>query len=199
MFIAHRVNNAEQLDNIPHEVGVELDLRDSMNGLIISHDPFVSGESFEEYLKKFEHKFMIVNIKSEGIEIQAKNLLDKFQIKNYFFLDSTIPMIVKLGQLPGYNFALRVSIYESIRSAISLNKFAKWIWVDCFSGALIAKEELLLLKKAGFNLCFVSPELHDTNAEVKEFINSILMLDIKPEMVCSKFYNHELWNEIFIK
>jgi hypothetical protein len=142
---------------------------------------------------------MIVNIKSEGIEVQAKNLLDKFQIKNYFFLDSTIPMIVKLGQLSGYNFALRVSIYESIKSAISLNKFAKWIWVDCFSGELIAKEELLLLKKSGFNLCFVSPELHNTNLGVKEFVTSIHMLGIKPEMVCSKLYNYELWNEIFIK
>jgi hypothetical protein len=142
---------------------------------------------------------MIVNIKSEGIEIEAKKLLDKYQIENYFFLDSTIPMIVKLGKVPGYNFAVRVSVYESIYSAISLRLFAKWIWVDCFNDVLLTKEEYANLKKQGFNLCFVSPELHNINAGINEYINNFLIFNIKPEMVCSKLINYELWNEILIE
>jgi hypothetical protein len=199
MFIAHRINNIAQLKNVPNYIGVELDLRDSIKGLIISHDPFIDGEFFEEYLMEFRHKFIIVNIKSEGIEIEAKKLLDKYRIENYFFLDSTIPMIVKLGKLPGYNFAVRVSVYESILSAISLKLFAKWIWVDCFNDVLLTKEELVSLKNHGFKLCFVSPELHNINAGIDEYINKFSIFDIKPEMVCSKLINFKLWHETLIE
>ena len=51
-FIAHRINTVEELKKLPKEYGVELDLRDDLNGRIyIQHNPFEPGEDFEEYLK----------------------------------------------------------------------------------------------------------------------------------------------------
>ena len=89
MFIAHRINNIAQLKNVPYYVGVELDLRDSINGLIISHDPFIDGEFFEEYLTEFRHKFMIVNIIT-NIRINpviAKDMKDGVKVNIYIYLE----------------------------------------------------------------------------------------------------------------
>ena len=68
-YIAHRVNTVEELRKLSPEYGVELDLRDDLNGRIyISHNPFETGEDFEAYCKEYHHGTMILNIKSERIE-----------------------------------------------------------------------------------------------------------------------------------
>ena len=70
-FIVHRVNTIKDLLNTPVEYGVEVDLRDFGEKLVLQHDPFKDGESFEEYLKNYNHGTMILNIKSEGIETKV--------------------------------------------------------------------------------------------------------------------------------
>ena len=67
-LIAHRINTIEQLKALPREYGVELDLRDCGDDLIIAHNPFEKGENFEQYLKNYAHGTMIINVKSERIE-----------------------------------------------------------------------------------------------------------------------------------
>jgi hypothetical protein len=50
-YIAHRINTIEELKQIPKEYGVELDLRDFRDGLILQHDPFKDvSTGFEGYL-----------------------------------------------------------------------------------------------------------------------------------------------------
>ena len=67
-FIAHRINTIDELKKLPEKYGVELDLRDDLNGRIyIQHNPFEPGEDFENYLKEYRHETMILNIKSERI------------------------------------------------------------------------------------------------------------------------------------
>ena len=39
-YIAHRINTVEELKKTPKECGVELDLRDFGDRLILQHDPF---------------------------------------------------------------------------------------------------------------------------------------------------------------
>ena len=55
-FIAHRINKLKELEKLSKKYGVEIDLRDNVDGKIyINHDPFILGEDFEEYLKKYSH------------------------------------------------------------------------------------------------------------------------------------------------
>ena len=62
-YIAHRINTVEELRKLDRRYGVELDLRDNLEGRIyISHNPFEPGEDFEEYLKEYHHGTMILNI-----------------------------------------------------------------------------------------------------------------------------------------
>jgi hypothetical protein len=113
-FIAHRVNTIKDLKKIPFEYGVEVDLRDFGQKLILHHDPFKDGEDFEKYLKYYNHGSLILNIKSEGIEFKALEILKKNNVKKYFFLDSSFPMINQLSLKGEKNIALRFSEYEGI-------------------------------------------------------------------------------------
>ena len=56
-YIAHRINTLKELRKLPEEYGVELDLRDDLEGNIyISHNPFEVGENFEDYLQNTKYK-----------------------------------------------------------------------------------------------------------------------------------------------
>jgi hypothetical protein len=168
-YIAHRINTIEELRNIPKEYGVELDLRDFGDRLILQHDPFTDGEDFEEYLKHYSHGTMILNIKSERIEERVLELIKKYKIEKYFFLDSSFPMIYLLSKNGEQNIALRFSEFEGIDTILNMKSKVKWVWVDCFSRLPITKENYQILKDNGFKLCLVSPELQGQNEKLEEY------------------------------
>ena len=95
-IIVHRVNQIKDLKKIPKKYGVEIDLRDFHNNIVIQHDPFKNGDIFEKYLNHYNHGTLILNVKSERIEYEVIKILKKKKIKKYFFLDSTYPMIIDM-------------------------------------------------------------------------------------------------------
>jgi hypothetical protein len=191
IYVNHRINTIEQLKKINKNEGVEIDIRDYNNKLILTHDPFCGdeGDELKEYLKHYNHKFIILNIKSEGIEYKVKELLNKYQIINYFFLDCSFPMIYKLIKMNENNIAIRLSEYESIENVLKLKKLVKYVWLDCFTTDFIINKELEdELHKNGFKICIVSPELqgHDISniKKYKKYIHEI-------DYICTKHIN--LW------
>ena len=50
-IIIHRVNNISKLQKIPNNYGIEIDVRDYKNKLILNHDPFKNGTNLEPFLK----------------------------------------------------------------------------------------------------------------------------------------------------
>ena len=138
--------------------GVELDLRDYRNEIIISHDPYVLGKkiTFNFFLKKFfniinkKNILLALNIKSDGISKKIKKLIKKYKLKNYFVFDMSIPET--------FNY-LRDNLifferYSNFEKSFSLSKYSKGFWVDSFDGKFI------LPKLYKNKICFVSPELH---------------------------------------
>ncbi len=192
-FIAHRVNTIEELKKIPQNCGVEIDVRDNNDKLYLSHDPFSNGDDLEEYLQYYNHGIMILNVKSERIEYKCIELLEKYSIKQYFFLDSSIPMIYLLSNSGNTNFAVRFSEIEPIELAIAMKDRAKWIWVDCFSKLPINSVNSKLLKNLGYKICIVSPELQGQQEKIKEYKEYLLKNNITCDAVCSKIYNFSKW------
>ncbi len=192
-FIAHRINTIEELIKIPTEYGVEIDLRDYQNQLVLQHDPFLSGEKFEDFLTHYKHKTLILNIKSERIESKILELLKKYNIKEYFFLDSSFPMIYQLSKNGERNIALRFSEYEGIDTILSMAGLVHWVWVDCFSKLPITYEIYKVLKNNGFKLCLVSPELQNQTEKIKIYKDYLIQEKIKFDAICTKKYNIELW------
>ncbi|MBR1843347.1 MAG: hypothetical protein IJ793_00500 [Opitutales bacterium] len=196
-FIAHRINTIAELKNLPSYFGAELDLRDDLNGRIyIQHNPFESGDDFEDFLKEYHHGIMILNIKSERIELNCLKLLAKFNIKNYFFLDSTFPMIWLLSHQGEKNIALRISEVEGLDTAINMAGKIDWIWVDCFSRIPIGHKEYKELKNLGYKLCFVSPELENRDWDIETYAKIIKREGIIFDAICTKQHNICRWKKL---
>jgi hypothetical protein len=193
-YIAHRINTIQELNKIPTEYGVELDLRDYGNKLILQHDPFIKGEEFEEYLKHYNHGTMILNIKSERVENRILELLKKYNVKKYFFLDSSFPMIYLMSKTGEKNIALRYSEIEGIDTLMKMKGRVEWVWVDCFTRFPLELESYNILKEH-FKLCLVSPELqkHSLNL-IKEY--SLKLIQMPFDSVCTK--RPDIWQQ-FLK
>ena len=192
-FIAHRINTVEELKKIPTEYGVELDLRDRGERLILQHDPFKDGEDFEEYLKHYHHGLMILNIKSERIEHRVLELVHKYNVKEYFLLDSSFPMIFLLSNEGEKNIALRFSELEGLDTILSMKGKVKWVWVDCFTKLPIDNKNFKILKEAGFQLCLVSPELQKRESDLADYKDYLHREGVLFDAICTKVYNTSKW------
>lgn len=196
-FIAHRRNTIEELNATPREYGVEVDIRTNNGELIIHHDPLTLGENFEAWLKHYQHDTLILNVKEEGLEQPLINLMKRYRISDYFFLDQSFPFLVKWSKLGERNCAVRVSEYESIETALTLAGKIDWVWVDCFTHFPLSGEDAKLLQDAGFKLCLVSPELHGHQADstIPQLAQLLYEYSIHPEAICTKqvdFWNNHL-------
>ena len=63
LIICHRRNTIKQLLDTPVEYGIEIDVRTFNNKIILNHDPLKKGVILNKWIKKFNHKFLIINIK----------------------------------------------------------------------------------------------------------------------------------------
>jgi hypothetical protein len=195
-FICHRVNTANELKNIDTQFGVEIDLRDDHKSgkIILVHDPFSDGEYFEDYLKIYNHNTLIFNIKSERIEIECLKLIEKYNIKNYFFLDSSFPMIYLLNkEYKNNNIAYRFSEYELIDNFINSKDMFSTIWIDCFTKFPLNKENYELIRNENKKICIVSPELQKQPEKIEIYRNYMIENNIIPDMICCKVYNIIHW------
>ena len=197
IFVSHRINTIKKLKKTPKFYGVEIDLRDYKKKIILSHDPFKLGESFYEFLKKYDHKFLILNVKSEGIEGSILKTLKKFKIKNYFFLDCSFPSLINLIKKGNKNVALRVSDYEGFDTLGNMKYLAKWVWIDCFKNIPLNEKRYKLIKKYKYKICLVSPELHGRKVGSDNFFKLLKNKKIKIDMLCTKAHFFENWKSIF--
>ena len=194
-FIAHRINTRAQLAQVPPEYGVEIDLRDRGDRLILQHDPFADGEDFEEYLAGYRHCTLILNIKSERIEHRVLELVRRYTVRDYFFLDSSFPMLVLLSGQGERNLAVRFSEYEGLDSVLSLRGRARWVWVDCFTRLPIDAAVYATLKNAGFKLCLVSPELQGRDKDLEVYRDRLRGEGVLFDAVCTKLHNIPRWQK----
>lgn len=196
LFIAHRINTIEELIKLPHHVGVELDLRDIGDDLVLVHEPFSTGQKFEDYLKHYRHGLMILNIKSERIELRVLELLKKYNIQKYFFLDSSFPMIFLLSKQGEHKIAMRFSEFEGLDSIFAMHGKVEWVWVDCFTQLPINKQNYALLKRLGYKLCLVSPELQGRDQDIEAYRDYLMREGIVFDAICTKSYNINRWQPV---
>ena len=193
-FIAHRINSKSELQELSVDFGVEIDLRDHPDGHIhIAHDPFDEGERFDEYLKQYRHGTMILNVKSERIEFRILELLKKYAIDNYFFLDSSFPMIHNLASNGESKIALRFSEFEGIDTLEAMKAKIDWVWVDCFTKLPLDFDIYSELKQMGYKLCLVSPELQGRDQEIEEYKAYLQENRIVFDAICTKAHNIKRW------
>ena len=185
IIIQHRVNKDSELEQEPFQFGVEMDIRDNGKDLIVSHDPFKGGELFSDWLESYQHSFLVVNVKSDGIENTISALLEKKGIKKYFFLDFAMPTLIRESLKKEKEIAVRFSEYEPLESVLCFSKKASWVWLDSFHTLNIDANAWKILKE-NFKVCLVSPELQGRDPkEIVEIRKKYPHYDF--DAVCSKF------------
>lgn len=192
-LIAHRRNTIADLLATDTRYGVEVDIRSYGNRLVIHHDPFVDGESFDDWISVYDHGTLILNVKEEGLEAPLIAAVRAKGISDYFFLDQSFPFLVKWSRAGEHRCAVRVSEFESVATALSLAGRVDWVWVDCFTRFPLSGEDARRLGDAGFRLCLVSPELQgrDAEAEIPRMFALLGERAIAPDAVCTK--RPDLW------
>lgn len=191
-IIAHRRNDVAALRNTPTAFGVEVDIRSRGPDLIIHHDPFVDGEDFTVWLQGYAHGTLILNVKEEGLETRLLALMAEHAIERFFFLDQSMPFLIRTARGGERRCAVRVSEYESIETALLLAPMIDWVWVDCFNRFPLDRADADRLAQAGLRLCLVSPELQGRDpATIAELRDHLRALGIAADAVCTK--QPELW------
>lgn len=195
-LISHRRNTVEELMATPRDYGVEVDIRSRGELLMIHHDAFVPGVSFEDWIDAYRHGTLILNVKEEGLEARLIALMRDKGIEDFFFLDQSFPFLVKWAKAGERRCAVRVSEFESIETALTLAGKVDWVWVDCFTRFPLSHEDAHRLKKAGFKLCLVSPELQgrDADTEISRLVLLLRDLGIEADAVCTK--RPDLWQKL---
>lgn len=191
LYIAHCINTTEQLVAVPVEYGIEVDLRDSGDRIVLQHDPYIqqSAEDFEHFLESYRHRLIILNIKSERIELRVREMMQRHGIQEYFFLDSSFPMLRMLATQGEKRLAVRFSEVEPIESALAVAGMVEWVWVDCFTRMPLTHESYQALKQH-FKLCIVSPELQGRGVDsIREFADQLRPYQV--DAVCTK--RPDLW------
>lgn len=193
----HRRNSEQLLRATPRKYGVEIDLRSNGSDLIVHHDPFAPGELFTDWLRSYSHSGIILNVKEEGLEENILDLMERFGISEFFFLDQSFPFLLRTATAGERRCCVRFSEYESIQTVFSLTGLVEWVWVDCFSRLPLTVAQFKELKQRGFMLCFVSPELQGRNSwqEISSFVSEVKSMEIKPDAVCTKA--PDIWEATF--
>ncbi|HLB59385.1 MAG TPA: hypothetical protein VJL87_04815 [Bdellovibrionota bacterium] len=192
-IVRHRINTLNDLKELPEGIGAEVDLRSFGEQIILNHEPFLSGDSFGDFLGVWVKKkrgVLILNPKEDGLEAQILSLLQQFDVSNFFFLDLTLPTIVRLAVKQGISkIAVRLSEYEPIEGVLKFAGHVEWVWVDSFSGE--PTDPVLLKKLNGkFKTCLVSPELQGYSLD---FITKFLSRSPYISAVCTKHPDRWGW------
>jgi len=193
--IAHRILNLEALDKVPLSWGIEFDVHAFGKNLVVAHEPFIDGILFSDFISQTKGRFLAVNVKEEGIEEILISELKNKNISNFFLFDVTTPQVFRLGEKHSKVLAIRYSQLEKI-DLLESRKFAKYLWLDTFNGAFWLDKKLIReIKNLGFNICFVSPELHrpplgNKNIFYQNLLKHENMFD-EGDSICTKYNINE--------
>ncbi len=181
--ILHRVNTIENLKKSDKNCGVELDLRCFNNNIILAHEPFKNGDSFDDYLESYDHKLLVLNIKESGIEdLVIKKTKSIIGDKPFFLLDVEIPFIVNQAGANKENISVRYSEYESFDSLLKFNNLFDWIWIDTFNNLPFIDDKIINF----FNTkktCLVSPKRWGRENELDSYLDKLSKFNYSPDFV----------------
>jgi len=190
-LVIHRINSIKKLKKIPKVYGVEIDIRSYKKKLVLSHDPYKSGDDLKKYLKEYNHSLLVANIKEAGIEDQVIKEIKKANIKKYFLLDVEFPYLYKSTKKGIKNIAIRFSEEESIETVKKYIKKLNYVWIDTFTKFPINKKNNKILNK--FHKCLVSPDRWNRTKDIKKYIKIIKRNKIRIDSVMTAYNNINYW------
>lgn len=144
---------------IDSRFGVEIDVRDRLGSLVVSHDPSEQGDvcfsAFADIL--FSTSVPIaINIKSDGLATLLGEVIVRYKPQSYFAFDMSIPEMYNYSR-KGIRFYTHISDLCTKPPCI---EYASGIWLDSFKGLWYNGSILKEIVSYGLPICVVSEELH---------------------------------------
>ena len=170
--------------------GIETDIRDYKEELVISHDIAVNNNYtlqflLEQYVASGKNGSLALNIKADGLSKQLASLLNKYNVSNYFAFDMSIPETLRYLN-EGLNVFIRYSEYE-IPNA-ELYERSTGIWLDIFKSRWYDNDFVNLHLSHNKMIAFVSPELHGRDQdELWKMIKENKWNQSSQTMLCTDF------------
>ena len=193
-LIIHRVNSINNLKKISNNFGVEIDIRTQSSNLILSHNPYKSGDKLVDFLDEYDNGTLILNIKETGIENEVLNLVkERSNIKNFFLLDVEFPYIQSAIKKGEKRIAVRFSETESIETVKKYQGSLDWVWIDTYSILPINAENSLVLNN--FKKCLVCPERWGRTEDIKFYKEQMENLNFHIDAVMTSFECYKLWED----
>ena len=193
-IIIHRVNTINELRDIPKEYGTEIDIRAFGSNLIMNHEPFQTGERFEDYLAEYTHGTLILNIKEAGIEDDVlRQVRLHHQIKSYFLLDVEFPYLYRVSRNGERSIAMRFSEDESIETVEKYVDMVNWIWIDTNTKLPLDENNIPVLNK--FKKCLVCPERWGRPSDIEKYKKILYNLNFNLDAVMTGKKYAKIWAE----
>jgi len=192
--ILHRINTLNELIKVDEIFGVEVDVHAFGNKLVVHHNAFENGPELSQWMDLCGDRFVIFNIKEEGIEDKVREMAVYNGISDFMLLDLSFPALMRMTNKSESRLAIRVSEYESVNNALLLESKIDWVWLDCFKGFPLSIDEFKMLQRSSYKICLVSPELHGSHRdknEITRFKNILNDNGLVVDAVCTKF--PKLW------
>lgn len=187
-------------NSFQNEFGTETDLRDLNGEIVISHDiptlgekPLTLEEFFEIYNSFKIKKTLCLNIKADGLQKMVNELINKYQIENYFLFDMSIPDHFQYDKI-GLKTYFRESEFEKIDY---LTTSIKGVWLDAFYDQWYTAKHINDLIEKKLKVAVVSFDLHHRDYEKQwKFLldhnfhlnENILLCTDNPDKAIKYFY-----------
>lgn len=152
--------------------GVEIDVRDQLGQLIVSHDPPNNQvyPTLEDVSKlsvttpTMGGPLLALNVKSDGIVKLLKSSPIDFSKLRHFWFDMSFPESY-LMRKAGYEVAHRLSEFERFDQSYLSETMAEFVWLDSFQEEWWDVGIVASLSEMGVSTIIVSPELHGREPE----------------------------------
>ncbi len=162
------------------DVGIELDLRNSKNGVYVAHDPTKEGDLFEEVCKIYSNSQikMALHIKEIETVIEVRELLEKYSIDNYFLFNTE-----------NFRFSDEISM-ERIAAYVSKkqeNIKEKILWCDEIQSKWYTQKYISDLHQKNKILYGMSLELVKRCNKQEVFLEWQRLIKIGIDGICTKY------------
>ncbi len=163
--------------------GLEIDLKNYLGDVILSHDPVIPDTDLiflEDILESFPDTFYALDIKESGIEGRLADLIKKYNIQNYMCFDLALPDVLHYRTI-GLNVYGRFGDEDTFpHRKEHYNGFVIDVFNDRNWSSIWDELHHLKINKPLF---FISPELHQhSHSNMWEVLRTF-----------SRDYSHEIF------